>query len=111
MNPKRLLEKIHELGWEKGAGHPRAVLTYQIESDSHLREGKAINNFEATLAQPESHLARQTLRTLYNFDLLTLTERHNERELEDGLIDHLTHFLPELGAGFAFVGRRYTAST
>ncbi|WP_231744473.1 DUF1016 domain-containing protein [Stieleria neptunia] len=36
-----------------------------------------------------------------------MTERHNERELEDGLIEHLTKFLLELGAGFAFVGRQY----
>ncbi|QDT07448.1 hypothetical protein K227x_58750 [Rubripirellula lacrimiformis] len=85
----------------------RAVLTHQIESGLHLREGKAIDNFDATLPQPESDFARQLLRDPYNFDFLTLTQRHNERELEDGLIDHLTKFLLELGAGFAFVGRQY----
>ncbi|MCC9645197.1 DUF1016 domain-containing protein [Rhodopirellula sp. JC740] len=47
------------------------------------------------------------LRDPYNFDFLTLTDRHNERELEDGLMDQLTKFLLELGAGFAFVGRQY----
>ena len=67
----------------------RAVLRHQIESGLHRREGKAIDNFEATLPKPESDLARQLLRDSYYFDFLTLTERHNERELEDGLIDHL----------------------
>ncbi|EMI25092.1 PDDEXK nuclease domain-containing protein [Rhodopirellula europaea] len=95
------VQKTIENNWS------RAVLTHQIESGLHLREGKAIDNFEATLPQPESDLARQLLRDPYNFDFLTLTERHNERELEDGLIDHLTKFLLELGAGFAFVGRQY----
>ncbi|KAA1261693.1 hypothetical protein LF1_42480 [Rubripirellula obstinata] len=95
------LQKTIENNWS------RAVLTHQIESGLHLREGKAIDNFEATLPQPESDLARQLLRDPYNFDFLTLTERHNERELEDGLVDHLTKFLLELGAGFAFVGRQY----
>ncbi len=85
----------------------RAVLTHQIESGLHLREGQAINNFAATLPEPESDLARQLLRDPYNFDFLTLTERHNERELEEGLLEHLTKFLLELGAGFAFVGRQY----
>jgi len=85
----------------------RAVLTHQIESGLHVREGRAIDNFDATLPKPESDLARQLLRDPYNFDFLTLTQRHNERELEDGLIDHLTKFLLELGAGFAFVGRQY----
>ena len=85
----------------------RAVLTHHIESKLHLREGRAINNFAATLPEPESDLAKQLLRDPYNFDFLTLTERHNERELEDGLIEHITKFLLELGAGFAYVGRQY----
>ncbi|MGB7328659.1 MAG: PDDEXK nuclease domain-containing protein [Rubripirellula sp.] len=95
------VQKTIENNWS------RAVLTHQIETGLHLREGKAIDNFEATLPQPESDLARQLLRDPYNFDFLTLTERHNERELEDGLLEHLTKFLLELGAGFAFVGRQY----
>ena len=85
----------------------RAVLTHHIESNLHLREGKAINNFATTLPEPESDLAKQLLRDPYNFDFLTLTQRHNERELENGLIEHLTKFLLELGAGFAYVGRQY----
>ncbi|MEO9592769.1 PDDEXK nuclease domain-containing protein [Rhodopirellula bahusiensis] len=95
------VQKTIENNWS------RAVLTHQIESGLHLREGKAIDNFEATLPKPESDLARQVLRDPYNFDFLTLTERHNERELEDGLMEQLTKFLLELGAGFAFVGRQY----
>ena len=85
----------------------RAVLTHHIESKLHLREGRAINNFAATMPEPESDLAKQLLRDPYNFDFLTLTERHNERELEDGLIEHITKFLLELGAGFSYVGRQY----
>jgi len=95
------VQKTIENNWS------RAVLTHQIESGLHVREGRAIDNFDATLPKPESDLARQLLRDPYNFDFLTLTQRHNERELEDGLIDHLTKFLLELGAGFAFVGRQY----
>ena len=95
------VQKTIENNWS------RSVLTHQIESGLHLREGKAIDNFDATLPTPESDLARQLLRDPYNFDFLTLTKRHNERELENGLIDQLTKFLLELGAGFAFVGRQY----
>ncbi len=39
-------------------------------------------------------------------NFLTLTEDYNERELEKALMDHITKFLLELGAGFAFVGRQ-----
>ena len=95
------VQKTIENNWS------RAVLSHHIESKLHLREGQAITNFEATLPAPQSDLARQLLRDPYNFDFLTLTERHNERELEAGLVEHLTHFLLELGAGFAYVSRQY----
>jgi len=95
------VQKTIENNWS------RAVLTHQIESGLHLRAGQAINNFEATLPKPESDLAKQLLRDPYNFDFLMLTAKHNERELEDGLLEHLSKFLLELGAGFAFVGRQY----
>ncbi len=85
----------------------RAVLTHQIDSKLHLRQGKAIDNFAVTLPKPEGDLAKQILKDPYNFDFLTITERHNEQELENALIDHLTKFLLEFGAGFAFVGRQY----
>jgi predicted nuclease of restriction endonuclease-like (RecB) superfamily len=85
----------------------RAVLTHQIESGLYQRDGKAITNFEATLPAPQSDLAIQTLKDPYNFDFLMLRERHDEKELEDALTDHLTRFLLELGAGFSFMGRQF----
>ena len=37
---------------------------------------------------------------------MSLSKEHNERELELGLIEHITQFLLELGAGFAYIGRQ-----
>ena len=85
----------------------RSVLTHHIESDLFKREGKAVTNFEATLPAPQSDLARETLKDPYNFDFLTLTEKHNEKELENALVNHVTKFLLELGAGFSYIGRQY----
>jgi len=85
----------------------RSVLVHQIESDLFRREGKAISNFKATLPAPQSDLARETLKDPYNFDFLTLTEKHDEKELENALIKHVTKFLLELGAGFSFMGQQY----
>ena len=82
-------------------------MIHQIESELYKRDGKAISNFEARLPQPQSDLAKATLKDPYSFDFLTLTQKHNEKELEDALIEHMTHFLLELGSGFAFVGRQY----
>lgn len=87
-------------------GWSRALLSAQIESGLHARQGKAQTNFERTLAPERSDLARQTLKDPYVFDFLTLGEEARERDLEQGLIDHIQRFLLELGVGFAFVGRR-----
>jgi len=71
------------------------------------RQGNAVTNFNLTLPDPQSDLARQSLKDPYIFDFLTLTEPFKERELETELVKHLEKFLLELGVGFAFVGRQY----
>lgn len=85
----------------------RVVLTHQIESNLYQRQGKAISNFQATLPTLQSDLAIETLKDPYLFDFLSLTEKYNEKELETALVDHVTRFLLELGAGFSYLGRQY----
>ena len=85
----------------------RNVLVHQIEAGLYGREGKAVSNFKEKLPDTHSDLAIQTLKDPYLFDFLTLTERYNERELEDALVDNITKFLLELGAGFSYIGRQY----
>jgi predicted nuclease of restriction endonuclease-like (RecB) superfamily len=87
-------------------GWSRAVLVVQIESGLRKRAGKALTTFKATLPPPQSDLAHETLKDPYVFDFLTLASDAHERELEQGLIDHVQRFLMELGVGFAFVGRQ-----
>lgn len=87
-------------------GWSRSVLTHQIESGLWRREGKAVTNFSTALPAAQSELAKQTLKDPYIFDFFTLTQDYNERELEQGLIQHITSFLLELGAGFAYIGRQ-----
>ncbi len=87
-------------------GWSRSVLVHQIESGLYNREGKAITNFSQTLPAAQSDLAQQTLKDPYVFDFFTMRADFNERELEKNLIDHLTKFLLELGAGFAYIGNQ-----
>ena len=84
----------------------RSVLTHQIELGLYSRQGKAITNFEKTLPEIHSELAHETLKDPYKFDFLTLQEKALEKDIENQLIQHITSFLLELGAGFAFVGRQ-----
>ena len=59
------------------------------------------------MPKAQSDLAQQTLKDPYNFDFLSLSSEIQEQELEKALTDHITKFLLELGAGFAFVGKQY----
>ncbi len=88
-------------------GYSRAVLVHQIESGLYSRSKKAVNNFDKKLPSPQSDLAKEITKDPYCFDFLSLSEKYNEKELENALMDNLTNFLLELGSGFAFVGRQY----
>ncbi len=92
--------KTLENGWS------RSALLHWLDSGLHKREGKAITNFQVTLPNPQSDLACQSLKDPYCFDFLNLKEKHDEKELESALLDHVQKFLLELGAGFSFVGRQ-----
>jgi predicted nuclease of restriction endonuclease-like (RecB) superfamily len=88
----------------------RSVLVHQIESRLYQREGRSVNNFSLTLPKPQSDLAKQTLKDPYIFDFLAMTKEYDEHDLEKGLIRHVTQFLLELGAGFAYIGRQVRLS-
>ncbi|MDR0792794.1 MAG: PDDEXK nuclease domain-containing protein, partial [Chitinophagaceae bacterium] len=85
----------------------RAVLEYQIETNLYGRQGKAVNNFSATLPTPQSDLANEIMKDPYNFDFLRLSEKVKETDLEKALVQHIAQFLPELGIGFAYMGRQF----
>lgn len=84
----------------------RNVLVMHIETRLRERSGAALTNFPASLPKPLSDLARESLKDPYRFDFLGLTDEAQEREVEHALVKHVTQFLLELGAGFAFVGRQ-----
>lgn len=95
------IQQTLEQGWS------RNVLMLMIQSEAHLRQGKALTNFERLLPSPQSDLVQQALKDPYIFDFLTLQEPFHERELETNLLHELERFLLELGQGFAFVGRQF----
>jgi predicted nuclease of restriction endonuclease-like (RecB) superfamily len=95
------IKKTIENGWS------RNVLLLNINSESHLKIGTAQTNFHANLPKPQSDLAQELIKSEYNFDFLGLSGAVHEKEIENGLIDNIKHFLLELGSGFAFLGSQY----
>ncbi|MDD4350137.1 MAG: PDDEXK nuclease domain-containing protein, partial [Opitutales bacterium] len=94
------LAKAVEHAWS------RNVMVMQIETRLLERQGKAVTNFEQRLPKPQSDLARESIKDPYRFDFLGLNDEAQEREIESALVQHVTRFLLELGAGFAFVGHQ-----
>lgn len=105
----RLKHPSERLAYAQAAidnGWSRNVLNIQIETRMLERTGRAITNFDERLPAPGSDLARQLLKDPYLFDFLDLGQEADERAIEEALVHHITQFLLELGAGFAYVGRQ-----
>ena len=105
----RLKDQQQRLAYAQSAikhGWSRNMLNIHIETRLLERTGTAVTNFDDRLPKPQSDLARESLKDPYRFDFLGLTNEAQEREVEHALVKHVTEFLLELGAGFAFVGRQ-----
>jgi predicted nuclease of restriction endonuclease-like (RecB) superfamily len=98
------IQQVIENGWS------RSSLETWIESNLYGRKGKALTNFRQTLPSPQSDMAEQAIKDPYNLEFLSLERRYREKELEQGLMDHLQKFLVELREGFAFMGRQFRIS-
>ncbi len=94
------IRKTIQHGWS------RNILELQIDTDLYKREGRALINFKVTLPAVESDIAKQIFKDPYLFDFLGTADTRREKEVEQGLVDHIQSFLLELGQGFAFVGRQ-----
>lgn len=105
----RLKDAGQRLAYAQAAiehGWSRNVLNIHIETRRLERSGQAATNFAISLPAPQSDLARESLKDPYRLDFLGLGREASEREIEGALVRHVTEFLLELGAGFAFVGRQ-----
>jgi len=96
-------DKCIENGWS------RDILVHQIEMKLYERQAIAekADNFERTLASPQSELARDTLKNPYVFDFIESRQKLVEHEIENELVANIVATLLELGTGFAFIGHQY----
>lgn len=89
----------------------RTELVHAIESKLYERTGKALNNFDVTLPQPQNALATEIVKDPYKLDFFSLPSKFSETDLENKLATNITRFLLELGKGFAYVGRQMELDT
>lgn len=87
-------------------GWSRNMLLNMLSTDLYESQGSKTNNFPTTLPAVESDFAREIIKDPYHFDFLTITEDYKEKDLQHALEENISHFLIELGDGFAYVGRQ-----
>ena len=59
-----------------------------------------------TLQHEKKILPELVFKNSYILDFLNLPAEYSEKELENALVNHLQHFILELGSGFAFLERQ-----
>lgn len=93
------IDKTIENGWS------RSELEAEMNDGLYEKHGKAITNFDDKLPAPYSGLAKDILKSPYDFGFID-KKITSEKQLEDELASNITRFLLELGQGFAYVGRQ-----
>ena len=89
----------------------RTELEYVVKAQLYEHTGKALNNFDVTLPQPQNALATEIIKDPYKLDFFSLPSKFSEMDLENKLATNITRFLLELGKGFAYVGRQMELDT
>lgn len=108
-----LMEKVKEpnrrLAYAMAAiehGWSKTIMELQIENYTIERTGKLPTNFDKTLPNVQSDMVQQMFKDPYLLDFTGADVSSREKDVEDGLTNHITQFLLELGQGFSFVGRQ-----
>ena len=102
--PEKALFFVHqtvENGWS------RNMLLNFMGTDLYERQGKALTNFQRTVPEETSDLARELTKDPYDFAFTGITGKYNEALLKEKLLGNITQFLVELGTGFGYLGKEY----
>lgn len=87
-------------------GWSRDMLSHAIDAGMFKTETKPIDNFELTLPEPQSGLAKELHKSPLNFGFVSLDEGYSENLLRKQLVSNVKRFLLEMGTGFAYLGRQ-----
>lgn len=107
-------ENLHIKQWYAGkaieTGWPYRELNRQIKSELYSRQSELAiktTNFKDKLPPITSQLAQEMIKDPYKFHFLTVGEDAHEKDIHNGLLNHVRQFLMELGQGFALYGSKY----
>ena len=73
-------------------------------------QGKAVNNFPATMPYPTGDLAAELISDPLNLSFVKLKAKYDEHTLKQALVRHVNDLLMSLGTGFAYIRNEYLLS-
>ena len=103
---KEVDEALYYLRRTIEIGLSRSALDDCIRADLYHTSGAAVTNFAEKLPPIQGALAKEILKSNYDFGFVSLPDGFDEDALEGVLEQRMTRFLLELGEGWAFVGRQ-----
>jgi predicted nuclease of restriction endonuclease-like (RecB) superfamily len=83
------------------------ILIHQIENQTYEKYLLNQTNFDRTIKKRIKENSKLAVKDEYTFDFIELKEEHQERELENALINKIKYLLQELGNNFCFIGSQY----
>ena len=95
------IEHAGKFGWTT------RVLEHQIENKTYEKYLLNQTNYDKESPEKFKNQKHLAIKDHYTFDFLELSEKHSERELEEGLIRNMQQFLLELGGDYSFMGSQY----
>lgn len=106
-------EKLYYLSAAKEQSWSRETLREQINSQAYQRHclSQKNHNFKSTLPQDLATQAQQSMKDVYMFDMLGITEPVVEAEIERRMVEKIKDVILELGYGFSFIGNQYRIVT
>lgn len=106
-------ERLYYLSAAKEQFWSRETLREQINSQAYHRHGlsEKKHNFKNTLPKYLAAQAQQSMKDVYMFDMLGITEPVVEAEIERRMVAKIKDVILELGYGFSFIGNQYRIVT
>ena len=95
------LKKAKEEAWS------RSILEEKIKIDLFRQYKSFQNNFDNTLSTKEVTKYAMQFKDEYDLSFLNLPDHHNERQLENAIVNNITKMLGQFGSDFAFMGQQF----
>lgn len=95
------LNKTKEEAWS------RSILEEKIKIDLYGQHQNFQHNFDKALTKQEVTQYSLQFKDEYDLSFLNLPDHHNEKQLENAIVNNITKMLGQFGADFAFMGKQF----